>query len=213
LAAAIVAAQFNSALGADDGSTVYSMALSAGSGLYKVDSSQPGGKGAEIQLSQSGAVISGKVGGDTYFTLTIDPATGQVTLDLLGNILHSNTADHDDAQSLLLDAGILQLVQLLTDGDGDSASASIDLGTADVLRFEDDGPSALPNTLVQLDDDALANGIAHYANALSVSGTLGLTPVRAVPVLCSGSPAVHPLVSLMEFQVIRYCLNNVLGLF
>ncbi|SFI33789.1 T1SS-143 domain-containing protein/type I secretion C-terminal target domain (VC_A0849 subclass) [Pseudomonas guineae] len=189
LAAAIVQAQFNSALGADGGSTAYSLALntgagtSVGSGLFAVNSAAPGGKGVEIQLSQSGNVISGNVGGDTYFTLTIDPASGEVTLNLLDNIWHSNTGNHDDAQSLLLGTGVLQLVQTLTDGDGDSDSVSIDLGAAGAFSFEDDGPRAqlseqsegLGRALV---DESLASLGGAYADGVA-SAVLSAAVVQA----------------------------------
>ncbi|WP_439889384.1 DUF5801 repeats-in-toxin domain-containing protein [Pseudomonas sp. MBLB4123] len=146
LSAALVQAQFDSSFGADGpGTTSYSLVLDGDdvpSGLFAVDAAAPNGKGAEIVLNQLGNVITGSVGGDDYFTLTIDPATGEVTLALLDNIWHGDTTDHDDGQVLELPAGVLELVQTLTDGDGDSDSASIDLGVAGVFRFEDDGPDA-----------------------------------------------------------------------
>ncbi|PTT82755.1 hypothetical protein DBR41_12965 [Pseudomonas sp. HMWF010] len=77
-----------------------------------------------------------------YFTLTIDPVSGAVTLDLLDNIWHDNTADADDSEVLKLAENALLLTQTVTDGDGDSDSASIDLGAAGAFSFEDDGPQA-----------------------------------------------------------------------
>ncbi|HHJ4328644.1 TPA: DUF5801 repeats-in-toxin domain-containing protein, partial [Klebsiella pneumoniae] len=138
LAGSAVQGQFTGSYGADGpGSTVYSLALKVpdtggpvGSGLFAVDPSAASGKGAEIQLSQSGNVISGKVGAVTYFTLTINPTDGAVTLDLVKNIWHSNTSSADDAETLSLGSGVLTLVKTMTDGDGDSDSASIDLGAA-----------------------------------------------------------------------------------
>lgn len=135
LSAATVQAQFASAYGADGpGSTVYSLALdtggtgTVGSGLYSVDPLAVNGQGAEILLSQVGTVITGSVGGVSYFTLTINPAGGEVTLALLDNIWHGDTTSSDDAQSLLLGEGVLTLVQTITDADGDSDFASIDIG-------------------------------------------------------------------------------------
>ncbi|UTW07431.1 retention module-containing protein [Pseudomonas benzenivorans] len=171
LSAAVVQAQFDSAYGADGpGTTAYSLMLTGSdvpSGLFAVDASAPDGKGAQILLNQSGHVITGSVGLDDYFTLTIDPATGAVTLQLLDNIWHSDTADHDDAQTLLLDAGVLKLVQTLTDGDGDSDSVSIDLGAAGVFRFEDDGPDA------SLNKDAPDLGKAEVDESLPAFGGVG----------------------------------------
>ena len=82
----------------DDG-TVYSLELSGDdvpSGLFAVDASAPLGKGEQIVLNQLGNVITGSAGGVAYFTLTIDPVSGEVTLELLDNLWHDDTADADD---------------------------------------------------------------------------------------------------------------------
>lgn len=150
LSAAIVQSQFDSAFGADgaaagDDATVYSLELSGTnvpSGLYAVDASAPLGQGEQIVLNQLGNVITGSAGGAPYFTLTIDPVSGEVTLDLLDNIWHDDTADADDSEVLSLGDDLLLLTQTVTDGDGDSNSVSIDLGAAGVFSFEDDGPVA-----------------------------------------------------------------------
>ncbi|MBU0807786.1 MAG: retention module-containing protein [Gammaproteobacteria bacterium] len=150
LSAAIVQSQFDSAFGADgaaagDDATVYSLELSGAdvlSGLYAVDASAPLGQGEQIVLNQLGNVITGSAGGVPYFTLTIDPVSGEVTLDLLDNIWHDDTADADDSEVLSLGDDVLLLTQTVTDGDGDSDSVSIDLGAAGVFSFEDDGPVA-----------------------------------------------------------------------
>ncbi|WP_181418756.1 DUF5801 repeats-in-toxin domain-containing protein [Aquipseudomonas alcaligenes] len=163
LSAAVVQSQFDSSFGADgpavEDSTVYSLDLLADdvpSGLFAVDPALPSGKGAEILLNQVGNVITGSVGDHDYFTLTIDPVSGAVTLNLLDNIWHDDTIDPDDSEVLQLDAGVLLLTQSVTDGDGDSDSASFDLGVAGVFLFEDDGPrvvvNAASNVLVGLDE-------------------------------------------------------------
>ncbi|WP_265436275.1 retention module-containing protein, partial [Aeromonas media] len=146
LAAAVVQAQFSHAFGADGaGSIGYNLALTGSnvaSGLYAVDPLAANGQGTQIVLNQVGNVITGSANGVSYFTLTIDPATGAVTLNLLDNVWHGNTGSHDDSVSLTLNSGVLTLVQTVTDADGDSAKASIDLGSGGVFRFEDDGPTA-----------------------------------------------------------------------
>ncbi|MEZ6932197.1 retention module-containing protein, partial [Aeromonas sp. S16(2024)] len=146
LAAAVVQAQFSHAFGADGAGNIgYSLALTGSnvaSGLYAVDPLAANGQGAQILLNQVGNVITGSANGVSYFTLTIDPATGAVTLNLLDNVWHGNTGSHDDSVSLTLNSGVLTLVQTVTDADGDSAKASIDLGAGGVFRFEDDGPTA-----------------------------------------------------------------------
>ena len=199
LAAATVQAQFASAHGADGaGSTVYSLELdtgdadSVGSGLYAVDPLEADGQGAEIQLSQVGDVVSGKVGDTTYFTLTIDPDSGEVTLDLLGNIWHGDSDDADDAEVLQLAEGVLMLTLTLTDADGDSADESIDLGAAGVFSFEDDGPvftSVMDAVLSSASTTAFsgryeagfgADGLNYLSVALAESGTYGGVAVSFV---------------------------------
>ncbi|WP_042866498.1 DUF5801 repeats-in-toxin domain-containing protein, partial [Aeromonas piscicola] len=146
LSAALVQAQFNPAFGADGAGTIgYSLALTGSnvvSGLFAVDPQAPAGQGEAIVLNQVGNVITGSAGGVDYFTLTINPSTGEVTLALLDNVWHGDTNNADDSVALSLGSGVLTLVQTVTDADGDSASAAIDVGTGGVFRFEDDGPSA-----------------------------------------------------------------------
>ncbi|WP_429213696.1 DUF5801 repeats-in-toxin domain-containing protein [Aeromonas veronii] len=164
LSAATVQAQFNPAFGADGaGSIGYSLALTGtnvASGLYAVDPAAANGQGAAIVLNQVGNVITGSAGGVDYFTLTINPTTGEVTLALLDNVWHGDTGNADDSVALSVDEGVLTLVQTVTDADGDSASASVDLGATGVFRFEDDGPKAnnVQAALV-LDDEGLVGGI------------------------------------------------------
>ncbi|WP_052448226.1 T1SS-143 repeat domain-containing protein [Aeromonas rivuli] len=111
-----------------------------------------------------------------------------MTLNLLDNVWHGNTGNHDDSVSLTLNSGVLTLVQTVTDADGDSAKASVDLGTGGVFRFEDDGPVQSGNGqgptvhgAVQEDALTLAGGAPHEGNhegpgqtttASDTSGTL-----------------------------------------
>ncbi|WP_239497160.1 DUF5801 repeats-in-toxin domain-containing protein, partial [Aeromonas media] len=100
----------------------YNLALNGSnvaSGLYAVDPLAANGQGTQIVLNQVGNVITGSANGVSYFTLTIDPATGAVTLNLLDNVWHGNTGNHDDSVSLTLNSGVLTLVQTVTDADGD----------------------------------------------------------------------------------------------
>ncbi|QTL93969.1 retention module-containing protein [Aeromonas jandaei] len=164
LSAADVQAQFAPAFGADgQGSIGYSLALSGtnvASGLYAVDPLAANGQGAAIVLNQVGNVITGSAGGVDYFTLTINPTTGEVTLALLDNVWHGNTTNADDSVALSVGQGVLTLVQTVTDADGDRASASVDLGANGVFRFEDDGPKASNvQAALVLDDEGLVGGI------------------------------------------------------
>jgi VCBS repeat-containing protein len=184
LDATVVQAQFDSVFGADGAAqgdeskaTTYSLELKGegegvASGLFTVDANNvPSGKGDPILLNQSGNVITGSAGGVPYFTLTIDPVSGAVTLDLLGNIWHSGSSDADDREVLSLEGNTLLLTQTVTDGDGDSDSVSIDLGAAGVFAFEDDGPTANPECVQPILDDEGLNG--------GINGGVGDTPGAA----------------------------------
>ncbi|MFM5847293.1 DUF5801 repeats-in-toxin domain-containing protein [Aeromonas veronii] len=164
LSGANVQAQFNPAFGADgQGSIGYRLALTGSnvaSGLYAVEPLAVNGQGAAIVLNQVGNVITGSVGAVSYFTLTINPTTGEVTLALLDNVWHGNTSSADDSVALSVGKGVLTLVQTVTDADGDSARASVDLGANGVFRFEDDGPKASNvQAVLVLDDEGLVGGI------------------------------------------------------
>ena len=114
-----------------------------------------GAAGASIVLNQAapGADIIGTVGGTEYFRISIAPATGVVTFSQSLNVWHANTLSDDDTSTLTLaNAADLQVVQTVTDADGDKDTAAINLG-AGVFQIEDDGPNAVvvittPDTLV-----------------------------------------------------------------
>jgi len=138
------------------GSVSYTLVLSGesvGSGLYALDPTDKSGtdgdgfgQGAQILLSMDGNDVVGKVDATEYFRISVD-ADGVVTFTQTNNIWHGNTGDHDDAEWLATAlAGDLKLVQTVTDADGDTATASVDLG-AGVFKIEDDGPGLfMPET-------------------------------------------------------------------
>ena len=143
---------FDGDFGADGaGSESYSLNLAGSdvaSGLYTVDSSDTDlgdgdgyGQGEEILLNEVDGVIVGSVNGETWFTISTDDS-GTVTLTQYQNIWHSDMADPDDAETLQLTSGVLELVKTLTDADGDSVSASLDLSGAN-FSFEDDAPEVV----------------------------------------------------------------------
>ena len=83
-----------------------------------------------------------RVGGTEYFRISIDAATGVVTFSESINVWHANTLSDDDTSTLTLaNAADLQVVQTVTDADGDKDTAAINLGTG-VFQIEDDGPSS-----------------------------------------------------------------------
>ena len=126
---------FSSAFGADGAGNI-SYALNttgAPSGLVDVAT------GLDIVLGMNGSVVEGWVGGDSSvvaFTVSVD-GSGNVTLDQLRALQHPDGSNPDDPVSVA--GGAITLVATVTDGDGDQASASLNLGG--FLTFRDDGPS------------------------------------------------------------------------
>ena len=138
--------------GAGLGAATFSLLLTGtnvNSGLYALDpldttaSDGDGiGRGAQIVLNQSGNTITGSLGVTPYFTISINPNTGDVTFAQSANIWHANTGSDDDASTLTLAAAnLLQVVQTVTDADGDTGFAAVNVGTG-VFQIEDDGPTA-----------------------------------------------------------------------
>ncbi|MFZ5956316.1 retention module-containing protein [Pseudomonas knackmussii] len=94
--------------------------------------------GQEIFLFNTANGVEGRVGGSNgavAFAVTV--SNGVVTLDQQRAMVHPDTTDSNDPLSI--GAGKISLFASITDGDGDKASASIDLGGK--LTFLDDGPS------------------------------------------------------------------------
>ena len=177
LSAADVRNQFTTAYGADGqgADDAYSLNLNGtavSTGLHVVDGG--GGMGEEILLYQNAdGPIEGRDSSDNvYFTLSIQATgteAGQVTLT------QSDTYKiwHDvpgSALKLALDPGVLTLMKMVTDGDGDTASAHIDIGAAVVFQFDDTSSST---TLI----DLLGNAEAGNAGTayLTLNGPYALT--------------------------------------
>jgi T1SS-143 domain-containing protein len=142
--------------GADGpGSVSYALHLSAngiGSGLYALQPSDTAlagvdgdgfGQGAQITLSQVGNVITGSAGGTDYFTISINSVTGVVTFTQLNPIWNPTPgSSYDEAAALNTAAAAnVQVVQSVTDADGDTATASLNIGQG-VFSIQDDGPVA-----------------------------------------------------------------------
>jgi VCBS repeat-containing protein len=136
---AISAAVFTTSFGADGPGTVaYSLGINAGStGL--VDTLT--GQNVVLTLVGGQVVATAGAGGPTVFTVAVD-AGGNITLDQIRAIAHSVDggpgAAHDDAKTLAA-ANLITVTGTVTDGDGDSAQASINIGQQ--LTFKDDGPT------------------------------------------------------------------------
>ncbi len=129
---------FLGSYGADgSGSITYNLAVSAegaSSGLKDTAT------GTDIRVYLEGGQVIGRVGGPSgaiAFTVSVD-GSGKVTLDQRIAIQHSPDNGPDQEVSLG-SADLVKLVATLTDKDGDSSSASLNLGNA--ISFKDDAPS------------------------------------------------------------------------
>jgi len=130
-----------------DGATVtsaYTLSVASGStGL--VDTAT----GQDVVLSMNGTAVEGKnTDGNIVFTLTTD-ASGNVTLDQQRAVVHPVPGDgttppdsHDEPISLDSDLITLTREDTITDGDGDTSTASDTIGLGTNLIFKDDGPTA-----------------------------------------------------------------------
>ncbi|MFM5392908.1 DUF5801 repeats-in-toxin domain-containing protein [Aeromonas veronii] len=211
---------FNVQPGADGlGSQSYSLNVqNANSGL--IDTAT----GEQVQLSMNGSTLEGRTAttGQLVFNLSVD-GSGKVTLDQLRAIEHP-TSDSDEVK--FLGSGHISLTLTVTDKDGDHTSGRLDIGK--VISFKDDGPSISANAAVQLDDDALAGGIAGGTgddpNAVNISGTLGHSfgadGAGSIQWLTSGAPGGYTyeagsdgslLVKQAGVTVLTVTLNSATG--
>ncbi|MCP8472160.1 DUF5801 repeats-in-toxin domain-containing protein, partial [Pseudomonas triclosanedens] len=93
--------------------------------------------GHRILLFNYGNGVVGRVEGSGEIAFEVKPNGGALELDQRLALVHSNSNDPDD--TLSLDKGKISLVATITDKDGDSDSAQVDLGSK--LVFYDDGPT------------------------------------------------------------------------
>ena len=169
------AAAFIPLFGADgpaaNGSKVYALnAIAGASGL--VDTAT----GEAVDLSVVGGVVFGKTHttGLTVFTVSVD-GSGNVTLDQQRAIVHPDTGDPNDSKTLSA-ANLVTLTETITDGDGDHASATLNIGQS--LTFKDDGPSIIASGTVPtltvdetfLATDASAGFAASFVSSFGADG-------------------------------------------
>ena len=105
-------------------------------GLFSTDNQ------AITLFDAGGGVIQGRYGAanTVAFTVTIDAATGDVTLTQLESLRHPTGGLARRTSLCRLRQVRCNAVLTVTDGDRDVATATVDLGG--VVRFEDDAPTA-----------------------------------------------------------------------
>ncbi|WP_318011237.1 DUF5801 repeats-in-toxin domain-containing protein [Mesorhizobium sp. ESP-6-2] len=164
------------------GSTVYALSVTnAVSGLAVTD-----GSPITLQTLANGVVVGvvqgGTFNGDAAFALSIDPATGKVTVEQYLSLHHSNATNPDD--TVVLGSHSVAVSVTVTDGDGDTASASADVSGQ--ISFDDDGPSltiSQPNGALNglFLTGFVPNGDAWGAGSGTTTGPAGAWTVTASP--------------------------------
>ncbi|WP_256576767.1 DUF5801 repeats-in-toxin domain-containing protein [Pseudomonas sp. B13(2017)] len=182
------AANFTSAFGADGAGTLtYALGVVAGaSGLTDTAT------GSAVNLSLNGTIVEGRsaVGNHLVFTVSV-ASNGEVTLDQLRAVVHPDTNNPDDSKTLTAD-NLVTLTATKTDGDGDSAQATLNIGQN--LVFKDDGPSisttgtepVLTVDETDLTTDATQSLAANFTSAFGADGAGTLTYALGVVVGASG---------------------------
>jgi len=140
-------ARFSVDYGADGAaeleSKVYNLTLEKNeSGLEDTALKSNGDNAAVLLKTDGSTTVIGYVlvdGVETpVFTLSVDAATGEVTLDQHRAVVHPTAGDSNEIIQVLDGAILLELTA--KDGDGDLVSASLDIGR--MLYIADDGPVA-----------------------------------------------------------------------
>ncbi|OKO66842.1 DUF5801 repeats-in-toxin domain-containing protein, partial [Bradyrhizobium sp. NAS96.2] len=107
------------------------------------------------------------------FTLTVNTATGDVTLTQDRAVHEPTASSPDTGEGISLTGGLVALTATVTDKDGDSAAQNLDLSSH--VTFHDDGPSiSLSGNVNSL------NTFEAYLSASTNAGINGSTP-DAVP--------------------------------
>ena len=179
--------------------TTYAITAIGGidSGLVDTISGKP------VLLYDDGAgTVVGRVGGiigEDVFKVTVD-GNGVVTLDQIRAVRHPDADNHDDVVGI--PAGKINLTATVTDGDGDTADSTIDLGTS--LYFKDDGPvltavAAAADSL-QVDDTTLnVNDTTDFSGLFTADagedGSAGITYALSVP-------AVDPVTGIVDSGIV-----------
>ncbi|HJR29892.1 MAG TPA: DUF5801 repeats-in-toxin domain-containing protein, partial [Pseudomonas sp.] len=181
-------ANFTSAFGADGAGTLtFALGVVAGaSGLTDTAT------GEAVNLSLNGTVVEGRTAttGLLVFTVSV-AANGDVTLDQQRAVVHPDPNNPDDAVSLTSD-DLVTLTATITDKDGDSAQATLNIGQN--LVFEDDGPSISTTgtePVLTVDETVLATDdtqsfAANFTSAFGADGAGTLTFALGVVAGASG---------------------------
>ncbi|WP_371229178.1 DUF5801 repeats-in-toxin domain-containing protein [Pseudomonas sp. QE6] len=160
---------------------------------YALGVSAPGGvdsglvdslTGNKIFLFLQGGSVLGRVGtaggladaaGAIALTISVAANTGAVTLVQSHSVIHNDPTDPVESgasAATLAAANLVTLTATITDGDGDTASATRNIGSA--FTFEDDGPSLAFGNLVGTGSILPQTGYWDHSFGTDGMGTAGL---------------------------------------
>src|SRR5262249_24553470 len=128
---------------AASGATVYSLAVSAAG----VDSGLTTDAGTAILLYKEGDLVVGRIGhssGPAAFAVGLNASTGVLSMAQYSAVKHGDTSTANDQVSVTNTA--LQAVVTVKDGDGDTNTASVDIGNQ--VKILDDGPTLAFGNLI-----------------------------------------------------------------
>jgi len=158
---------FTGVYGADGGSTVFTLGIDPNEHYSGINDTATG---QNVLLSLNGAVVEGRtaISGDLVFTISVDES-GVVTLNQMRAVEHADPNDPDDLVTLT-SANLITLTATITDNDGDSASATVEIGKS--LGFRDDGPVVTTTSdALTVDEDGLTGANADAGRTGEVTGT------------------------------------------
>jgi len=215
---AISAANFSgvfattSSYGADGGGSMtlnYALAVTGTPGAGGRVDSNLDSQGASIYLYNVGGTIVGSTAltagtiadGNKIFSVSVN-SSGVVTLTQFQQIDHPIANDQSasgapfDDQNAILGNGLISLTRSgsITDGDGDTATASATIDLGGNIQFTDHGPSATTTAALKVDEDDLSAGNHDTTSpgddtaSASLTGTLGFTPGADTPAKVSFAP-------------------------
>ncbi|SCB57788.1 hypothetical protein GA0061105_103245 [Rhizobium aethiopicum] len=157
---------FTANAGADGDDITYALGINQ---VTNVSGLTDTATGQSVLLFVEGGNVVGRagIGGPVVFTVSVN-AAGVVTLDQARAVVHTDASNPDDSTTLAA-ANLVTLTATITDGDGDHAAATHNIGQN--LNFEDDGPiigikgGPLPLTVDETDltTDVSAVGAAFVA--------------------------------------------------
>ncbi|MGE3320566.1 MAG: DUF5801 repeats-in-toxin domain-containing protein, partial [Candidatus Berkiella sp.] len=168
-----------------------------------------------VTLSLSGQVVIGSsANGGEVFRITVVDTNGFVTLNQSRAVVHP-TAAHDESKGLLA-ANLITLTGTVVDGDGDTQSATTNIGGA--FFFEDDAPSiavsgaTLPILEVHETNFAISDSTSFAALFTPVFGSDGsaATPVNYVLNVVNSASGLVDTLTGQAINLVKVG-NNIIG--